>query len=269
MTLFYKYLRSLKYHNLFCFKALIYIRQRISGRLFSTGSNGVVLNCGGPRSGSTLLNMIIKEILLFKLESENNYVDDPKRYSERLSSYAHFSLIKTHRLFSNTQGLIRKGQIIAFMTHRDIRDVTVSLYQKGWIGDIDEFIESKDLKQIAFSSIAYAKMIGMNVLSYQQLMDDPRGAISFVASKLSVQLSDEQIDHISNTVSTENVSLKIGQINLEDDSEVRLDGATGLHMDHIKDGKSGKWRDILSTKEADAIAGECSDYMTLFNYQNE
>lgn len=269
MTLFYKYLRSLKYYNLFCFKALIYVKQRISGRLFSTGSNGVILNCGGPRSGSTLLNMIIKEILLFKLGSENNYVDDPKRYSERLSSYAHFSLIKTHRYFSNTQGLIKKGQVIAFMTHRDIRDVTVSLYQKGWVDDIDEFIESKDLKQIAFSSIVYAKMAGMNILSYQQLMDDPKEAISFVACKLDIELSEEQIDQIANTVSRENVNLKIGQINLEDDSEVKLDEATGLHKDHIKDGKSGKWRDILSTKEADAIAEECSDYMTLFNYQNE
>ena len=266
MSLFYGGLRDLKYRSLFYFKTLIYLRQRLSGQLFSAGKNGVILNCGGPRSGSTLLNMIIKEILLIKLGSEDNYVDNSKELSRRLSTYTHFSLIKTHRYFSNIQSLIRKGQVIAFMTHRDIRDVTVSLCQKGWVDDVREFIASRDLKQIAFSSIAYAEVEGMNVMSYQQLMDQPRQSISFVAGKLGVDLTEEQLDRIERSVSKDNVSRKIDQIDGGDGAGVELDVASGLHKDHIK---SGKWREFLNAEDAQAIAEECREYMTMFDYANE
>ena len=269
MTFLYKRLRSLKYNNIYCFKALIYIRQRTSGHLFSAGKNGVILNCGGPRTGSTLLNMILKEILQVKLSSENNYVESTSEFSSRLSAYSHFSLIKTHRYFSNIQALINSGQVIAFMTHRDIRDVTVSLCQKGWVSDISQFIESKDLKQIAYSSIAYANIDGMNILSYQQLMEELGQSIAYVADKLGIKLSESQVDEIKRTVSKDNVSRKIDQISHVGHNDLELDEATGLHKDHIKDGKSGKWRDILTADEARTIADECREYMAIFGYEHE
>ena len=266
MNFVYKYLRHLKYSNIFFFKALIFLRQSSWGQSFSTGRNGVVLNCGGPRSGSTLLNIIIKEILLVRLSSENNYVDTTTDLSKKLSSYNHFNLIKTHRYFFNIPKLIKKGQVIAFMTHRDIRDVTVSLKQKGWVQNVKDFVFSKDLKQIAFSSIAYARVNGMNILSYEQLMDNPAGVISFVSEKLNVQLSEEQVGKIENNVSRENVIRKIETLKMIGGDESSLDVSTGLHIDHIKDGKSGKWKELLTHEEKDMIAKECSEYLTLFNY---
>lgn len=265
----YKYLRSLKYKNLFYFKALIYIRQNLTRKLFSRGKNGVILNCGGPRSGSTLLNMIIKEVLLVGLESEDNYVDNLSDLSSRLALYKYFTLVKTHRYFPNVQGLIKRNQVIAFMTHRHIRDVVVSLCQKGWVEEVGDFIDSKDLKQISFSSCAYAKMKGMNIISYQELMDNPKSVIYFVCNKLDIKMDEQQIDAIVNSVSKENVHKKIRGIENDNKSEACLDSSTGLHKGHINDGKTGKWREFLSASESSAITAECQDYLSYFGYENE
>ena len=265
----YRFLRRLKYTNIFYFSTLVYLKQKLSGQCFNPGRSGVILNCGLPRSGSTLLNLMIKEILVKGIISEDNYVDNHKQLSERLSSYKHSSLIKTHAFFPNVGSLIKRGQVIAFMTHRDIRDVVVSLCQKGWVDNIFEFVKSKDLKNMAYTSIAYSQITGMNIISFDEMMSDPKSIISFLASKLNISLTNDEIDQIAKNVSKEEIMNKVKKLHEEDDSAGKFDKSSGLHSNHISDAKSGKWKYTLTPEEVNIVSGECFEYLELFGYSNE
>lgn len=269
MGILYDNLRRLKYSHLSFFKVLIAISQLIGGKGIVKSKNGIVLNCGGPRSGSTLLNIIIKEVLVEGLKQESNYIDNCEGFRRKLSCFNHLTLVKTHRYFWNVGYLIRRNQIVAFMTHRDMRDVSVSLLKKGWIEDIESFVNSKELKQIEYTSLAYASLPGMHVISYDELVDDTNNVISQVATRLGVELTVDKVNLIAQKVSADNVKKKINAISASVDIDQGVDESTGLHVNHIHDPVSGKWKKHLNSLEASLIARDTKEYNQRFGYECE
>ena len=134
---------------------------------------------------------------------------------------------------------------------------------------INEFVKSKELKNIAFTSIAYSKFAGMNIISFDEMMSNPKRIISLLADKLNITLTKNEIDKIAKKVSKEEIIHKVKKLHKGDDSAEKFDKSSGLHNNHINDAKSGKWKYILSNEEANIITSECNDYLELFGYPNE
>ena len=105
-------------------------------------SRGLILNCGVPRSGSTKLNQMITQLLHPNYKGNYQYVDNVGSLRKSIVSENENIILKTHTYFPQLKSGIKNGSVKAFMTHRDIRDVAVSIITRGWANDTQELIES-------------------------------------------------------------------------------------------------------------------------------
>lgn len=263
----YNALRKKKFSTIGWFKFLTYASQAVRGGRIKAAKAGIILNCGGPRSGSTLLNMMIKELILLSIKKQDSYVDNLMSYRDRKQKYQNLTLLKTHRYFADIGGAIRRGEAKVFMTHRDLRDVVVSLRQKGWMENLQKSVESGELKQMAFSAMAYASINGVNVISYEDIKDRPKETLINVAHELEIPLVSEEAIDIVRKFGIENIKVKIEEMSHRGSSEDTFDRASGLHKNHVADALTGKWRRELTEVEANLIYEECREYFEFFRYR--
>lgn len=261
-----KKLRNLKYRNEFFLKLISGFQYISIGRTNHRHSKEII-NCGAPRSGSTLLNMIINKILMCSLSKEHNYAETSREYLAKLSNSTAYNLIKVHHYFPLVYKRIKKGKAIGFFTHRDIRDIVVSFIQKGWISDFNEYIEQKILHRTVFTALAYAKCPNMQVISYYDLMHNKEDVIISVSKAFNVSLNQDEIQSIIEETSLESVNKDIKQMDTVNVGKTELNPGTGLHKDHIADGRIGKWNEFLSKEQIDVINSVAAEYNKYFNYQ--
>jgi len=228
-----------------------------------------IINCGTPRSGSTLLNMIVKKIMEFKCRSLEDYRESDAEYIAQLNNNVLFKIAKIHHHSPLIKYRIASGRSLGFFVHRDMRDILVSMIQKGWIDDLDQFIDSYQLHRLVNTSIIYGMTRNMVNFSYEELLNDQGDVINKICEVVDFRLTDEQKDEIISFVSIGNVKKLIGNEKENKRSLVggdRLETSTGLHDNHIFDGRVGKWKDQLSGTHMKKINTIIRSYNKSFNY---
>ena len=138
MSLIYGSLRRLKYYNFFFFHSMLYVADLFRPKLLLPRDCKVILNCGLPRSGTTVLHLMLNLIRATTEGSEQKYVNTSREFNEAVQEYQPIHVIKTHRYFPALSRYVRSGQVIPVVAHRDLRDAVVSLRSRGWIGSVDE-----------------------------------------------------------------------------------------------------------------------------------
>lgn len=225
-----------------------------------------IINCGAPRSGSTLLNIILNEIISKKINNLNNFCSTEDDYKKKFLSLPSLQITKTH-LYSNLIAKrIEKGHCIGFFTHRDIRDVIVSYIQKGWVQNVDDFLKNKKLNFYIFDAILYAKTKNMIVISYEELLNNKIEIIRKIAIILKVNLSNDEIDEIDFRTSPAYTKKSMQEIEFLKEGNKEFNSSTGLHKNHINDPQPNKWKKILTQNEIKIINNLAFKYLEFFNY---
>lgn len=226
-----------------------------------------IINCGAPRSGSTLMNIILKNILEKKIIKENVFCGNESEYINKLLNGDPNRLIKTHVYSYLIAKRIEKYKSIGFFTHRDIRDVIASQVQKGWIKDAESFIKTKKIKFYIYDAILYASTRNMHIITYDQLMNDIGGVINRVSGILNVKLTDDEISEIKSKISIKSINKRIKEDKLYDNGVKRYNVNSGLHENHIQNPESGKWKIIFNARESRIINDAAKQYLEYFEYR--
>lgn len=262
-------MRKKKFESYKNFRFILTISQFLKRQTFRIDKREniiYILNCGIPRSGSTLVNLFIKELIKLDIDKTDSYIDDGISLRKFQHKKRNYVLLKTHRYFPSVLRYLVNGRVVGVMTHRDIRDIVVSLIQKGWCSDFNYFIESKELRAMVLSSIAYSEMESMNIVAYKDLKDDPLRILRDLSVILKINLNEREANEIVKRLSLQNLKKQTEKITAKGSIE-NVDRSTGLHNNHIKDGAIGKWRMILSEDQIKRINSEAEDYIKKFNYE--
>ena len=255
-----KYLHSSPYLYKF------FVRYHNISSLFYRGKHTYqikdIVVCGVQRSGSTLLFNIINEILIESNRETDTFFEKEIFYKRLLENEMSPQVRKNHTYLPLVAKRIKKGITIGFFTHRDIRDILVSSIQKGWIENIQEWVDSLRIKYMINNSLLYAKTPKMNIYSYHDLMHNRPQVIVSVAKVLGVELNEESIEKITQKTSIAKVKEELQKI----PEDVKLHYDNQLHKNHIADGNSGKWENFFSEKEKIFLNSYCKKYLQYFKY---
>lgn len=221
-----------------------------------------VVVCGMQRSGSTLLYNIVNEVLRENRKVIDTFFNDETTYKKILREEVSVLVKKNHTYLPYLAKRIRQGKTIGFFTHRDIRDVAVSMMQLGWIDSIDEWIQDYKAKCIENNAILYASTTNMHTFSYKQLIEDRVTVIREVTKILGVTLDASSIERILISTSLDNMKGKSESV----PSHSRYRFNNQILEKHIVDGKIDKWQSSLSPEESFRLTRHCRKYLEFFGY---
>jgi hypothetical protein len=182
----------------------------------------LIVSAGMPRSGSTLLFNILREILATKLNSrlssgwEGEFLSLPKG-----SAY----LIKTHTL----SRLYRWRARYCFYTYRDVRVAAVSGLRK--------FNNQITLESIRSMIRQYeiAKKACNTIIKYEELIEAPLSFIQELSRILKINVDAERIYQKTFKLKPPNSGTGHSKLTL-------------LHKGHFTHTKDHEWRQIIDSK---------------------
>lgn len=221
-----------------------------------------VVVCGMARSGSTLLFNIIKKMLQFHYKKVDPYFINDSEFGHLLENEISMFVKKNHRYTYSLHRRLKKNLSYGFFTHRDIRDVVVSLMQKGRIPDFNKWVSDGRLRKIVNDSLSYAKTGKVMMIEYENLINNKLDVINNIAKKLKLNLTEEEMLQIVKDTDMESMKK---HLELKENSEIDLNNH--LHKNHISDGKVGKWKDILTSEQVQIINNLTQDFLKYFNYK--
>ena len=190
---------------------------------------------GLPRSGSTLVYNVLRELLQFKHGEIVSYwcKNSPETVPENS-----IELIKTHRLIR------RYRNSMIFFTFRDIRTVAVSAFRMFDYPICMRTIRSYVRESfVALSSNAY-------MLKYERWRYDPVYLVSLLAEILGVLTSPKKVYlDVIRKMETEDFNL------------------TQFHPNHITNTKDEDWNEVIPVELQNKIKAEFSCWFECFGYQ--
>ena len=220
-----------------------------------------IVVCGIPRSGSTLLFNILREMIRIDLDKLDGYFETDKEYEQLLKSEKSYYIKKTHNLSWILLNRIKRKESTGFFTHRDIRDIVVSMMQKGWIKDFNKFIRFQ-LTVIINIALIYASVKNMHIYSYDELINNKMKVIKDLQTILNINLDKDSIFEIIKRTSIEETKKAIERL----PKNQEYDPTSHLHKAHIKNGKIGKWNEELTDSQIKMINSVAKNYLRYFNY---
>ncbi len=189
--------------------------------IFKTIKNRLVVSSGMPRSGSTLLFNIIREILATKYDGKevsSCWITDIK-----YQKYSKVYLIKTHyvgrflKMFGNE----------IFYTYRDIRTAAVSR-NKRFNEEINMNMFDEYIKQYE-----YSKKIGALCIRYEDFIENKPTWIAKIAEKLSIDIDIQTITE------------KVESIKPPKKKSGGHEKSTLLHAGHITGSNENDWLEYI------------------------
>lgn len=245
----------------------LYVRYKNLNALFRTNRKAFqikdVIVCGIHRSGSALLYNLVSEVLRENRNVVYAQFDSEVQYQELLANEISMLVKKNHTYLPLVAQRIERGQSIGFFSHRDLRDMVVSMMQIGWIDDVEAWIRDYKLKRIENNALLYAAIPNMNIFSYEQLICQKPEVVKKIADVLHVSLPPRAIEQICERTSLEN--MRQDPTRASHRSQYRFHS----HMlpGHVADGQIGKWKQHLSSQEAQLLTERHREYMKYFGYE--
>lgn len=190
------------------------------------------------------------------------YFTNDTQYDRILRNNFSPKIRKNHRYSPLLARRIKSGQTVAFFTHRDIRDVVVSLMEKGRIENFERWIKRRRLKKIVNDALLYAQMDNVIRIGYSELMNQKEKVIKKIMILLNFNLTTEEISYI---LSNTEIEYTKGKLKTKEYSQ-EYDYEDHLHRNHIKDGKIGKWKEILSPGQVRVIEDQAKEFLDYFKY---
>ena len=264
MNLYNTY-RRIKYSNLGTFRLFTSLKDSFECAVQIPKQVQILLNCGPPRSGTTLIDVVLRQLVHMKSEQTLEYASSPCELKSIVGKQRTQVVVKTHRYFPFSDAGIQQGNIKPILMHRNIKDIAASLKDRGWIEDIEKECERRFFRHLSLSTLAYAMHNQTTILRYDDISENPEKIINNLAGVVDISLSllerkSLMMDYFSTTTTA-----------VPNSSPLQLEGKkwdpiTGFHPNHIQNPKSGKWREQLTDNEANLIDMQCLEYNKFFGY---
>lgn len=193
-----------------------------------------VLSAGVGRSGSTWLFNATMSLLEQKCSAYGAWVD---RWDVARAESAEALVLKVH-------GASQIGDFkpdIITTCHRDLRDVALSLRDYQSLAEDQAILDGVSWARACHDEFAPVAQID---LAYEQMIDDPLGALAALASALGVTDAD------------------IGAARAKTEAWEPLPG----DAKHRFDGRPGRWRSQLSTDLRNGIETRHGDWLARLGY---
>lgn len=227
--------------------------------------------CGAKRSGSTLqYNLISKlvEVSNTGIRIEYSKPENFPKLKEENKNENGYKVFKTHVLTDEIKVEILENKSFAFYSFRDIRDVIVSSISKGWISQENKSIRNSTLDYLK----EYEKWMEVKdqlvLRKYEDFFNHIHEEARFIALKLGIELTEEQLVTIAEELSINNLKEYIGSDNFKKQQSGNqiFDSKTLLHSNHINNGYPRQWKDKLSKKEILIIEKNANHWLSKNGY---
>lgn len=182
-------------------------------------------------------------------------------------------VFKTHICKHPMRERLRDGRALAIGAHRDLRDVAVSGAQKAGVEPTPAYC-----KELMTGCMACARgwegSPGILEQSYALLTRDPKHAVLEMAGHLQIPCSETHAEALSQEFSVDRQRERIAKAVRDGRMRSPRPGGKILHMDrellhpnHIVDGQTGKWRDVLSPESIRVIEEIGADWLAFRGYE--
>jgi hypothetical protein len=221
-----------------------------------------IVICGMPRSGSTLVYNLVKEINGF--DQKFIYVKDNKEYIEAVRKG--YKLIKCHTNLPIIKKRVSSNKAIGIFTHRNLLDIAISFVQKKR-NTIEEIIEQQILQNISYKALDLAKVKNMVLISYEDEISSVENLIHKILKTFGSKIENDKVSQIAEKYSRQKVN-KIGKNVTTADvkNKFKLNAINGFHENHFFDGKSDKYINLLDISTIKILANQTKDFNTFFSY---
>jgi len=201
------------------------------------------------------------------------YRDRTRRDPDSAAGRAVLKCHDKHRAFDRA---IRRGELAVVYAYRDLRDVADSMRHKMGL-PLRRLMHEGLMPRILANDRYWSTRPGAVVQRYEDIMADPRGAVAELARGLGVELASGEADELAahysleaNRVRTEAMRRRwqAGGVDLADPANhQRYDPATLLHWNHLRQGRTGGWRESLVADEVARIDHQAGDWLVGRGYE--
>lgn len=231
----------------------------------------IVVTIGIPRSASTwMYNLVLALMERQGGPVDGYYVDVPNIFSELTSNSNERSIVVKTHVGTHDFWEAVPSDAYFIITTRDIRDAIASSRQ---MFKSVSFQRALDYSRAAADfSMRAANQNNALVFRYEESFFGKPSTVMRVAKRLGLPITTSDAEDILDQFSRANVLNNIKKLQADgvigdDTDESSHDPRTHWHPGHLKDGKVGKYSDILSELEIDSITKIFNDYSCRFYWK--
>ncbi|MEM9062149.1 MAG: hypothetical protein AAGD13_16950 [Pseudomonadota bacterium] len=241
----------------------------------------IILNAGVPRSGTVLVNAILRQLFErngIRIGQSNPHGKQLPILLRRLQRAGHDRhktiLVHTHSWNPETAALVSGSPFVTgFINFRDPRDVCVSL-MKLHDHDFDAAARMVENSFKIFEEASHADC--MMVIPYELLVADKPGHIFQIARRLGFWPGLDEIAEIEAATSVDKhkevmEKVSAGEIDgltrRKNTNRVMVEDSRTLINDrHIQSGAEGRWRQELSESEQNSANERFGEILSRYGY---
>jgi len=229
----------------------------------------IVATIGIPRSGTTwMYNLVLTLAGHHRATLVDGYFIDVGDRLETLmaNSDERTLVVKTH-VGSPDFWQTMPSDAHFFITTRDVRDgIASSRVMFPFVQFEQAIAYSRVAADFSFQAAEHGNAL---VFRYEDKFFEKLSTVTAVANQLGIPLSSEHAQTILDQLSRKKIIETIRKLQEDgiiggDDDAASHDPLTQWHPGHVKDGRIGKYRDILSEEESALINESFEDYMRHF-----
>lgn len=193
-----------------------------------------------PRSGSTLQYRIVKEVVKHKKKLiDVGWIEkkDIKGIVRLHENTENVILIKTHDYIDEISHFVNEKHLFVITSHRDIRDIFVSLmffHNRPF----ENVFSKKALSKMMFNYKKWTQHQNVFCRRYEDFFNNISIEVKKISHFLSIELSDIEIKEILELLDKKNAT--------KDIEKGKFDQETLMHQNHINNGNWGQWETQLT-----------------------
>jgi hypothetical protein len=215
----------------------------------------IVVCDGMPRSGSTWAFNVCLRLVRLRWPGANVYCGFRRGVGDYLNEMGpdhDHAVLKTHRLDTAGMALSLTGGVHSIHTHRDPYDAVFSFLQMFH----PEFeIALEALRRALVTRAFHEAYDNALMIPYNQVRRAPKRTIRTIAEYLNFALSPAQVSLVHDEMAFDKV--KAWSSTIGDDPalevvrlrEMAYDPETSFHRNHVRDGRSGNGRRMLTLEQ--------------------
>ena len=241
----------------------------------------LILNAGVPRSGTVLVNAMIRGLLkqagigVVQVNPHGRELPVTVAELKRIGHYRHRPvLVHTHSWDRDTQTMLTGDpHVLAMANYRDPRDVCVSLMKLHDL-EFDDTVTAVKSYYGAFEAVVRA--LGAMVIPYEMLVASPTAHCFQIARHLGLWPTFEQVDEVVATTSMDRHRKVMEDVRNGDVAQLverqnrnrtlREDQQTLINDRHIQSGASGRWRSELTDGQQEAAAEKFASIIERYGF---
>jgi hypothetical protein len=225
-----------------------------------------------PRSGSTLQFQLTAHLVEWAGLGERVEWVRPEEFPRLRSKYsgrAGWKVFKSHACTREIRAEFDLHNAKGVYVYRDVRDVVVSRMRKRdqtfnvlWQGGgLDNLLSGFD---------RWTSIHGVLVSRYEDMVVQPAGEVDRIARHLGIRIRRDECENVASQYTVAQQFQRIREAEaagrLEDRDGFRYDPKSNLHVNHIRSGKSGEWRHVLTHTQVALIEERAKRWLLANGY---